>query len=280
VDPTRSRALLFDLDNTLVMEDEATFAAVRSACAAASSRAGLDADALYAALPLVAERLWQGSTTFAYADRMGIWWGEGLWGEFRGEASELRALRAFAPDFRLAAWSEALAAVGVRDDALAGELVETYRTARRARQLVDPAADTVLGTLARDHRLALVTNGAPDVQREKLAGTTLARYFAAIVISCEVDVAKPDRRIFEIALDRIGANAQDAVMVGDSLARDVAGARAAGIRVVWIDRQLSLGEKGPAPDARIESLSALPVALAALAPPSSSARGSRAPGPG
>jgi putative hydrolase of the HAD superfamily len=145
---------------------------------------------------------------------------------------------------------------------------------------VDPAAETVLGALARDHRLALVTNGAPDVQREKLAGTTLARYFGAIVISCEVEVAKPDPRIFEIALDRIGASAADAVMVGDSLARDVAGARAAGIRVVWIDRQLSLDEKGPAPDARIESLSALPVALAAWAPPASSARGSRAPRPG
>lgn len=276
----RPRAVLVDLDNTLVMEDAATSAAVRSACAVAASRAGADADALFGAVPRVAEKLWNGSTAFSYADRMGIWWGEGLWGEFRGEGSELRALRAFAPGFRLAVWSEALAIAGVSDKALAAELVDTYRTVRRARQLVDPSADMVLGALARDHRLALVTNGAPDVQREKLAGTTLAPYFGAIVISCEVGVAKPDRRIFEIALDRIGATAGEAVMVGDSLARDVAGARAAGIRAIWIDRQLSIGEKGPAPDARIESLSDLPAALAALAPPAASDRGSRAPRPG
>src|SRR5256885_7869293 len=184
------RAVLFDLDNTLVMEDEATFAAVRSACTVASSRAGANADALYAALPLVAEKLWKGSTSLDYADRMGIWWGEGLWGEFVGEAPELRALRAFVPSFRVAVWSEALAAVGISDQGLAAELVETYRTTRRARQLLDAEAEPILGALARDRRLALVTNGAPDVQREKLAGTPLAPYFAAIVISCEVGVAK------------------------------------------------------------------------------------------
>ena len=276
----RPRAVLFDLDNTLVMEDAATFAAVRAACAIASSRAGANADSLYAALPPVAEKLWKGSRALPYADRMGIWWGEGLWGEFRGEASELRALRAFVPDFRLAVWSQALAAVGVSDAALAAELVETYRTARRARQLVDSEAEPALGKLARDHRLALVSNGAPDVQREKLAGTTLERYFGAIVISCEVGFGKPDPRIFEIALERIGAEAHEAVMVGDSLARDVAGAHAAGIRAIWIDRHLWAGEEGPAPDARIESLSELPAALAVLAPPAASARGSRVPRPG
>ena len=274
------RAVLFDLDNTLVMEDAATFAAVRSTCAVASSRAGADADALFAALLLVAEKLWKGSPALAYADRMGIWWGEGLWGEFRGEASELGALRAFVPGFRRAVWSEALTAIGVSEETLAQELAETYRTARRARQLVDAEAEPILDALARDHRLALVSNGAPDVQREKLAGTTLGRYFGAIVISCEVGFGKPDRRIFEIALERIGENAHETVMVGDSLARDVAGAHAAGIRAVWIDRHLWAGEGGPAPDARIESLSELPAALAALAPPGASPRGSRAPRPG
>ncbi len=273
------RAVLFDLDNTLVMEDEATFAAVRSACAVASSRAGANADALYAALPLVAEKLWKGATALDYADRMGIWWGEGLWGEFGGDAPELRALRAFVPSFRVAVWSEALAAVGIAisDQGLAAELAETYRTTRRARQLLDAEAEPILGALARDRRLALVTNGAPDVQREKLAGTPLARYFAAIVISCEVGVAKPDPRIFELALERIGADAHETVMVGDSLARDVAGAHAAGIRAVWIDRHLWAGEEGPAPDARIEALSELPAALAGLAPRAASPRGSRAP---
>src|SRR2546428_821316 len=121
-------------------------------------------------------------------------------------------------------WREALLAVGVSDDSLAAELAERYRDVRRATRLVDPESDKVLADLARDHRLALVTNGAPDVQREKLAGTTLARHFAAIVISCEAGVAKPDPRIFRLAPARIGASSAESVVIGDSLARGGAGA--------------------------------------------------------
>ena len=48
-------------------------------------------------------------------------------------------------------------------------------------------------------------------------------------------MAKPDRGIFEIALGRLGVTAEDAVMVGDSWANDVAGAVGAGIRAVWFN---------------------------------------------
>ena len=61
-------------------------------------------------------------------------------------------------------------------------------------------------------------------------------------------------------------------MVGDSLARDVAGAKAAGMRAVWIDRRLWDERETAKPDARIERLSDLPAALDALAPASASPR--------
>ena len=66
-----SPAILFDLDNTLVMEDEATFAAVRSTCEFAASRAGVDADPLVTAVPRLAASLWKSSPTSPYADTMG-----------------------------------------------------------------------------------------------------------------------------------------------------------------------------------------------------------------
>jgi len=273
------RAVLFDLDNTLIFEDEATFRALRRTCAFAHERAGAEASVLFERVVAAAERNWRSSPVYAYAERMGIWWGEGLWAEFAGPQAMLRALRSFALRFRERTWREALLAVGVSDDSLAAELAERYRDVRRATQLVDPDADGVLADLARDHRLALVTNGAPDVQREKLAGTTLARHFAAIVISCEVGVAKPDPRIFRLALARIGASAAESVMIGDSLARDVAGAKAAGMRAIWIDRGLWGDEKGPRPDARVTALSAVRSALDALEPRAASPRGSRGPRP-
>jgi putative hydrolase of the HAD superfamily len=273
------RALLFDLDNTLLMEDEATFASVRAACDIARARAGTEPSALVAAVTREAETLWRAAPTYAYCDAMGIWWGEGLWGDFAGEAPELRAVRAFVPGFRHEVWERALAAIGWPDPVLAAELASAYRVARRSRQIVDVEAAAVLDDLARDHRLGLVTNGAPDVQREKLAGTTLAPRFGAIVISAELGIAKPDPRIFHAALDALGVK-DAAAMVGDSLTRDVAGARSAGIRSIWIDRG---GEpprpEDPVPDARVRALSEVRSALVAPAPAAASPRGSRGPRP-
>src|SRR5258705_144018 len=195
------QALLFDLDNTLLMEDEVTFRAVRAACERAGERA--PAERLYEATLRIADDRWRASPTAAYADRMGIWWGEGLWGEFKGGGDGLHALREFVPSFRREVWRGALADCGVDDSDLAADLDEVYRHARRAGELIDPDAGAVLDDLSRDHRLALVTNGAPDVQREKLDRAALTHYFAAIVISAELDVGKPDPRIFTSALDSI-----------------------------------------------------------------------------
>ncbi len=268
-----TRALLFDLDNTLLLEDEVTYRAVRAACERARGRA--DTEALFATTPRIAEERWRAAPTFAYADAMGLWWGEGLWGEFHGDGAGLRAVREYAPHFRRAVWRDALAACGASDGALADELSEAYRSARRAGELVDPQAAAVLDDLGRDHRCALVTNGAPDVQREKLGRTALARYFGAIVISAEVGFGKPHPRIFEIALEAIGATPDAAVMIGDSLPRDVAGAQRAGLRAIWLDRDEARPRADdPVPDARVRALSEIRPVLAALPPAGASARDS------
>src|SRR2546423_372193 len=86
-----ARAVLIDLDNTLLMEDAATFAALARACTPAGAAAG----ALATAAAGIAEREFRDADVFAYADRIGIWWGEALWGGFAGDDPGLRALRAF-----------------------------------------------------------------------------------------------------------------------------------------------------------------------------------------
>lgn len=261
-----TRVVLFDLDNTLIFEDGATVAAVRAAAARAAKRRGVSPDTVAQALSARADELWRASALFAYGETFGIWWGELLWGRFDGDTQALRAIRAFLPGYRRAVWREALGQVGIRDDALALEMERAYITARRGAEQLDPEAAAVLADLARDHRLALVTNGAGDVQREKLSRTPFADAFDAVIVSAEVGAGKPDPRIFQAALDALGVPAADAVMVGDSLARDVAGARAAGIASVWIDRRL-WDEENIAPDARIERLSDLRAALDALERP-------------
>jgi putative hydrolase of the HAD superfamily len=85
-------------------------------------------------------------------------------------------------------------------------------------------------------RTALVTNGPSEVQRAKLARVGLADAFDAVLISAELGVAKPDAGIFAAALAALGVTAGEVWHVGDSLEFDVAGAQAAGIEGVWVNR--------------------------------------------
>src|SRR5438874_2718275 len=259
------RAILFDLDNTLLLEDEATEEALRRTSEHAAVRTGAVGGPIHAAAREAAASLFAASPVFAYAEAMGIWWGEALWGGFAGDRTELAALRAFVPGFRREVWRRALLSVAVDDAALIEDLAATFGAVRRALRPIDPEAEATVADLGRDHRLALVTNGAPDVQREKLATTTLAAHFAAIVISVELGIGKPDPRIFRAALDAIGVRPDAAVMVGDSRERDIDGAARAGLRTVWLDR----GEGGTVhgaivPDARIGALGELRSTLTAL----------------
>ena len=56
------------------------------------------------------------------------------------------------------------------------------------------------------------------------------------MVSGELGAGKPDAAVFDHALGLLGAEREDAVMVGDSLECDVAGARAAGLGAVWVNR--------------------------------------------
>lgn len=63
----------------------------------------------------------------------------------------------------------------------------------------------------------------------------IGKYFDARVFSDEVRVRKPDRRIFERALDRLGLRPEEVVHVGDDVDADVAGAKALGMRAIWFN---------------------------------------------
>ncbi len=85
-------------------------------------------------------------------------------------------------------------------------------------------------------RLAVVSN-SDGRAAAALEAAGLLDAFEFVVDSGEVGVEKPDPRIFQIALDRLGVGASDAVYVGDLYEVDVVGARAAGLDVVLLDPQ-------------------------------------------
>jgi putative hydrolase of the HAD superfamily len=251
-------AVLLDLDETLIPDEDATSAALLATGQLARSRAGVDPAALGEAVRARARALWRASPTFPYCHAIGISAGEGLWGDFGGEDANLRALAAWAPTYRHEAWAGGLRALGVDDGALAASLAEAYPADRTARIALFPEVDAVLRRLAATRRLAIVTNGAPRLQRAKIAGAGLADRGIFVVVSGELGVGKPDPRVLAAALTALAAEPGQAAMVGDSPERDGAGARAAGLTAVWINRaSRALGAGEPPPDATIRTLDEL-----------------------
>ena len=112
--------------------------------------------------------------------------------------------------------------------------------------------------------LALITNGASCLQREKLTAAGLDDYFDVVVISGEFGVGKPERSIFEHTLSLLGSDREHAVVVGDSLARDVDGAIAAGLSTVWVNRSGRSRPEDRPGLVEITTLSDLPAALQPL----------------
>lgn len=134
------------------------------------------------------------------------------------------------------------------DDAAIERVADTYRAAYMTARRTVPGTLALLQALrARAPRLCLgvITNNVVDEQIDKLRVLGLRHLLDVLVISEEAGVTKPDPAIFRTAIARAGCDAGQAVMVGDSWSSDVVGARAAGLRAVWLNRT---GRPCPGPD--------------------------------
>lgn len=255
-----TRAILFDLDDTLVIEHAGGRPAFLAACELARERRGVDPETLYAAVLAHTRRIWYTSPTAAYVKGLGLSSWEGLASTFAGDDPNLAALRAWYPTFRREAWTAGLADCGVNDPTLAADLAEAYCAARRHHE-VFPDALTVLESFVGRYPMTIVSNGVPDLQNQKLEATGLRHYFETVVVSSDVGIGKPDPKIFHRAIELLGVAASEVVMVGNSLPRDVGGAKRAGIRAIWLNRPGDPPDVDVTPDAEIRTLEELPAHL-------------------
>ncbi len=108
-------------------------------------------------------------------------------------------------------------------------------------------------------RIGVVTNGPAEIQREKVILLGVDRLADFVLVSEEFGSEKPGRAIFPQALRLGGATAGEAIMVGDSLEHDIAGARAVEIASVWINRfGRTILPTEPVPDFIVQRLKELP----------------------
>lgn len=92
-----------------------------------------------------------------------------------------------------------------------------------------------------------------------LKALNLAEYFTSVTISTEVGAAKPDSQIFTAALQKHNAIAEDVLHIGDSFKADYCGAKAAGLKAIWLNREQEKVESGKLPltETKIEQCSSL-----------------------
>jgi putative hydrolase of the HAD superfamily len=124
---------------------------------------------------------------------------------------------------------------GIHDIELADHLSEDYvYWSPRIVRLV-PGTMELLDYLKPKYHLHLITNGFQEVQHTKLSGSGLEPYFETLTVSEEVGVKKPNPEIFFYALRKAQATAEESLVIGDEMAVDIDGARAAGIDQVFFN---------------------------------------------
>ena len=111
-----------------------------------------------------------------------------------------------------------------------------YRDAYDAAYRPVPGAIEVLQSIKVECPIGIVTNHVVSEQVKKVATIGVEPFVNELVVSEEVGVAKPDARVFEAALSRLGGTADEAVMIGDSWSSDILGATGLGIRAIWLNR--------------------------------------------
>jgi putative hydrolase of the HAD superfamily len=233
------KALLFDLDGTLLDHDTAAEVALIEALQAMSGRHDVDhahARRRWKQLEeLAMERYLAGEITFT--------------GQRRLRVTLLTA------ELGLGTWDAA------RADAWFAGYLRSYESVWRAYPDVRPGLDA-LAEQHRHLRLGVLTNGEFDQQRKKLLHVGLAVELPDVIASSEVGVAKPNAEIFHTGCARLRLAPHEVAYVGDRLHTDAIAATNAGLHGIWLNRN---NDSTPAEPPVIQTLNDLPALLTDIA---------------
>jgi putative hydrolase of the HAD superfamily len=150
------------------------------------------------------------------------------------------------------------------NDLVAG-LLHVLRAHRPLLRLPRETASVLTSLRDAEWRLVILTNGLPAIQRAKVQALGLDRLVDHVVYAEEhASGGKPAATAFREALRRLGVPVFEAICVGDDLVRDIAGARAIGLRTIRLITPGAVSQPGIEADATIESLTVLPDVAASL----------------
>lgn len=91
----------------------------------------------------------------------------------------------------------------------------------------------VLEILSKKYKLGIIANQSLGT-KDRLDNWNIGKYIDVVVASAEAGCAKPDLKIFNLALEQAGCKPNEAVMIGDRLDNDIAPAKQLGMKTVWV----------------------------------------------
>ncbi|NMH69407.1 HAD family hydrolase [Bacillus sp. RO3] len=115
----------------------------------------------------------------------------------------------------------------------------------------------VLNEIKSQVKVGIITNGTTERQTAKIKNTHLYRCFETIIISEDVGLTKPDKRIFELALNELNVKPEETLFVGDDLEKDMEGCQNANIKGIWFNPHRIRNGTGIKPYAEIHSFDRL-----------------------
>lgn len=130
-------------------------------------------------------------------------------------------------------FKQILDAFNAYDKKLSDEISTEYLYACPKKGNLMPHAHEILSYLKQYYKLSIITNGFEEIQNMKLTSGNLHQYFDHIITSQKAGHKKPSPQIFEYSLLQNEIVAHQAVMIGDNLLTDIAGARKASIAHVF-----------------------------------------------
>jgi putative hydrolase of the HAD superfamily len=125
--------------------------------------------------------------------------------------------------------------LGVLPDAVPLAFEDDYVKLCPTKTNLFPHAHETLRYLASKYKLHLISNGFKESTELKIGNTNISGYFQHVIISEEVGVNKPDKAIFQYALDLASAKKNESLMIGDSLEADIYGALNFGMDAIYFN---------------------------------------------
>lgn len=126
----------------------------------------------------------------------------------------------------------------IGDEKLARTMDSFFLDKLPTRTILFPYAIEILEYLRnKGYALHLITNGFETTQHSKLKYSGLAGYFNQMITSEKSNSLKPQKAIFEYALQQTGADLQQSIMLGDDIDADIIGAQQAGMDQVFINHK-------------------------------------------